>query len=95
MPIVQAAIVRAGSLLGDTPGIFALLAVVQTSAPWFYPRLGCSSIQGVYGAQANPAGELTAVRSMQPKPNVSFCNNSAWRKSGQGLLIAGLLGGMR
>jgi hypothetical protein len=45
MPIVQAAIVPAVSLLGDSPGIFTLVAVVQTSAQLAYTRSRCSSIQ--------------------------------------------------
>jgi hypothetical protein len=36
MPIVQAAVVRAVSVMGDGPGIFTLVAVVQT----FAQRLG-------------------------------------------------------
>jgi hypothetical protein len=37
----------------------------------------------------------TMGRSMQMKENVSFCHNSAWRKSGRGLLMAGFLWGMQ
>jgi EAL domain-containing protein (putative c-di-GMP-specific phosphodiesterase class I) len=95
MPIVQAAIVRAVSLLGDSPGIFTLVAVVQTSAQLAYTRLGCGSIQGFYETQADPAGELAALRSMQPKQNVSFCHNSARCKSGRALLMEGFLRGMQ
>jgi|HubBroStandDraft_6_1064221.scaffolds.fasta_scaffold94133_1 hypothetical protein len=95
MPIVQAAIVRAVSLLGDSPGIFTLMAVVQTSAQLAYTRSGCSSIQDFYETQADPAGELADLRSMQPKQNVSFCHNSAQRKSVGGRLMARFLLGMR
>jgi EAL domain-containing protein (putative c-di-GMP-specific phosphodiesterase class I) len=88
---VQAAIVRAVSGLDDSLGIFTLVAVVQTSGQLAYTRSGCSSIQGFYETQADPAGELTALRSMQPKQNVSFCHNSAGRKSCRGLLMEGSL----
>jgi hypothetical protein len=37
----------------------------------------------------------TMDRSMQMKENVSFCYNSARRKSGRGLLTAGFLWGMQ
>jgi hypothetical protein len=92
---VQAAIVRAGSLLGDSPGISTLVAVVQSSARLAYTRSGWSSMQGVYGTLANPAGELAALRSVPPKQNVLFCHNSARRKSGRALLMEGFLQGMQ
>jgi hypothetical protein len=95
MPIVQAAIVRAVSLLGDSSGILTLVPVVQTSAQLAYTRSGCSSIEGFYETQADPAGELAAPRSTQPKQNVSFCNNSARRKRGRELLMEGFLRGMQ
>jgi hypothetical protein len=65
MPIVQAAIVCAVSLLGDSPGIFTLVAVVQRSAQLAYTRSRCSSNQGPYETQGEPAGELAALRSIQ------------------------------
>jgi EAL domain-containing protein (putative c-di-GMP-specific phosphodiesterase class I) len=95
MPIVQAAIVRAVSGLDDSLGISTLVAVVQTSAQLAYTRSGCSSFQGFYEPQADPAGELAALRSMQPKQNISSCHNSARRKSGRALLVEGFLRGMQ
>jgi EAL domain-containing protein (putative c-di-GMP-specific phosphodiesterase class I) len=95
MPTVQAAIVRTVSGLDDSLGVFTLVAVVQTSAQLAYTRLGCSSIQGFYETQSDPAGELAAFRSMQPKQNVSFYHNSAQRKSVGGLLMSRFLLGMR
>jgi hypothetical protein len=86
--MVQAAIVRAIPGLGDSPGISALVAVVQTLD---YSRSRCTSIQGFYETQADPAGELAALRSMQPKQNVLLCHNSARRKGGRGLLMDGFL----
>jgi hypothetical protein len=93
--MVQAAIVRAVSGLDDSPVIFTLVPVVQTSAQLAYTRLGCSSIQDFYETQADPSGELAALRLMQPKQNVSFCHNSARRKSVGGLLMARFFLGMR
>jgi hypothetical protein len=95
MPIAQAAIGRAVSLLGDSPVIFTLVVVVQTSAQLAYTRSGCGSIQGFYETQADPAGELAALRSMQPNQNVSFCHNSARRKSYRGLPMEGYLRGIQ
>jgi EAL domain-containing protein (putative c-di-GMP-specific phosphodiesterase class I) len=62
MPIVQAAIVRADSVLGDSLGIPTLAAGVQTSAWLAYVRSeGCNPVQGFYYTQAVPAGELAAL----------------------------------
>ena len=86
MPIVQAAIVHAVSLLGDSPGIFILVSFFQASAQLAYTRSE---------TQADPAGELAAFRSMQPKQNVSYCHTSSRRKSCRGLLMAGFLRDMQ
>jgi EAL domain-containing protein (putative c-di-GMP-specific phosphodiesterase class I) len=61
MSMVQAAIVRAVSGLYDSRGILTLVGVVQTSAQLAYTRSGCSSIQGFYETQADPAGESAAL----------------------------------
>jgi EAL domain-containing protein (putative c-di-GMP-specific phosphodiesterase class I) len=61
MPIVQAAIVRAVSALGDSLGISALAAGVHTSAQLAYTRSGWTSIQGFHETQADPALELAAL----------------------------------
>jgi EAL domain-containing protein (putative c-di-GMP-specific phosphodiesterase class I) len=96
MLVLQAAIVRAVSVLGDGLGMSALAADVHTSAQWVYwGAEGCSSVQGFYYTQAVPSGELAALRSMQPKQNVSFCHNSARHKSGRALRMEGFLRGMQ
>jgi predicted signal transduction protein with EAL and GGDEF domain len=82
MPIVQAAIVRAVSVLGDSLGV-STLAGGQTSARLAHVRSeGPSSVQGFCSTQA-------------VSPNVSFCNHSAPCKRGRELLMAGFLRGMR
>jgi EAL domain-containing protein (putative c-di-GMP-specific phosphodiesterase class I) len=95
MPIAQAAIVRAVSVVGDSLGIFALAAGVHTSAQLAYTRSGWTSIQGFYKTQADPARELAALRPMQPKQSVSFCHNSALHNSGRGRLMERFLRGMQ
>ena len=84
MPIVQAAIVRAVSLPGDSPGIFTAAPVVSASAQFAYARSGCRSIQRFYETPADPAGEWAELRSMQPKQNVSIYHNPARRKVAEG-----------
>jgi hypothetical protein len=95
MPKVQAAIVRTVSLLGDSPVIFTRVAVVQTSARLAYTPSGWTSIQDFYETQADPARKLAPLPSMQMKQSVSFCHNSARRKSGRPLLMGGFLRGMQ
>jgi hypothetical protein len=104
MPIVQAAIVRAVSVLGDSLGISTLAAGVQTSARLAYVRTAGRSSANCETAIAALLVNLIPLasgddsdqdRSMQLKQNVSFWHKSARRNSCRGLLMDGFLRGMQ
>ena len=85
MPIVQAGMVRADSVLSDNLRISTLAAGIQTSTQSAHvgPE-GCLSIQGFY-----------VHRSMRLQQNVSFWHNSTRHTRGRGLLMAGFLRDMQ
>jgi predicted signal transduction protein with EAL and GGDEF domain len=103
MPMVQATVVRAVSVLGDSLGVSTVAAGVQSAQLAYVRSEGCSSVQGFGYAQGIPAAELATLlvnlipsasaddsdrdRSMQLKQNVAFCHNSARRKSCRGPLM--------
>jgi hypothetical protein len=66
----------------------------RISGPSCKPRFLCfRKIRGQN--ERRPKFTGTMARSMQMKENVSFCHNTAPRKSGRGLLMAGFLWGMQ
>jgi hypothetical protein len=108
--LVQAGIVRAISVLGDSLGISALAASAQTSAPSVYVRpQGCKEPYADFLSsprshrpwkvrgqnERRPKFTGTMDRSTQLKQNVSFCHKSARHNSGRGLLMEGFLRGVQ
>jgi len=98
MPIVQAAIMRAVSVLGDTPrdlhsgGRRPDKKHHSTSALLFPATL--RRHRKVRGQdERQPKFRGTMDRSIQLKRNVSFCYNSVRHESGRGFLMDGFLWG--
>jgi hypothetical protein len=111
MPVVQATIVCAVSVLGDSLGFSTRAAGVQTSGRFAYMRSEGRSVPGFSYTQAVPRrrisgssckphsicfnGRFRSDRSTQLKQDVSFCHKSARRKICRGLLMEGFLRDMQ